>query len=137
VRKVADYPLWLGHVGDVRDLRGLLKAGISAVVDLALEEPPATLTRELVYCRFPLIDGPGNSRWMLRAGAETVAFLLRAGTPTLVYCGACMSRTPSIAGAAIALVRGCSPSEGLAVALQSGAADISPALWSEIQAAIA
>lgn len=137
VRQVSGYPLWLGHVGDVRDLRGVLAAGVLAVVDLAVNEPPATVTRELVYCRFPLIDGPGNAPWLLRAAVESVSTLLREGTPTLVYCGACMSRTPCIAGAAIARVRGCAPAEGLAVVLQSGAADISPGLWSEIQAAIA
>jgi protein-tyrosine phosphatase len=127
----------LGHIGDARDLPGLLSADISAVVDLALDEPPVSLTRELVYCRFPLIDGGGNPRWLLRAAVETVAGLLRARVPSLVYCGAGMSRTPSVAGAAIALVRGCSASEGLAVVLPSGAGDVSPALWLEIQAAIA
>ena len=137
MRRVSGYSLWLGHVGDVRDLRGLLSAGVLAVVDLALNESPAILTRELVYCRFPLIDGSGNPRWLLRAAVETVACLLRSDTPTLVYCGACMSRTPSVAGAAIALVRGCPLAEGLAVALHSGSADISPALWSEIQTAFA
>jgi hypothetical protein len=137
MRRVPGYPLWLGHIGDARDLSALLAAGIAAVVDLALNEAPVPLTRELVYCRFPLIDGAGNPRWLLRAAVETVAGLLHAGVPTLVYCGACMSRTPSVAGAAIALVRGCPPAEGLAIAVQSGAADVSPALWSEIQAATA
>lgn len=92
---------------------------------------------ELRDCRFPLIDGGGNSRWLLRAAVETVACLLRVGVPTLVYCGAGMSRMPSVAGAAIASVRGCLPAEGLALAVQSGAADVSPALWSDILAATA
>src|SRR4051794_38928813 len=66
VRRVPGYTLWLGHVGDARDLSGLLSAGITAVVDLALNEAPVPLARELVYCRFPLIDGGGNPRWLLR-----------------------------------------------------------------------
>src|SRR5688572_12689172 len=94
VRQVPGYPLWLGHAGDARDLRTVLEAGILAVVDLALNEPPAAVTRELVYCRFPLVDGPGNPPWLLRAAVETVAGLVRSDTPTLVYCGAGMSRTP-------------------------------------------
>jgi protein-tyrosine phosphatase len=133
LRKVTDYPLWLGHVGDVRDPSKLLAAGISAVVDLALNKQPATLPRELVYCRFPLIDGPGNPRARLRTAVETVASLLRSGTPTLVYCGAGMSRSPAVAGAAIALVTGCSLAEGLTVVSQSGARDVSPGLWAEIE----
>ena len=135
MRRVPGYPLWLGHVGDARNVTAILSAGILAVVDLAGDEPPARLTRELAYCRFPMIDGSGNPGWLLRAAVEAVAGFLRSGTPTLVYCGAGMSRTPSIAGAAIATVQGCSPAEGLAVALQGGAADVSPALWSEILAA--
>ncbi|MEO6811536.1 MAG: protein phosphatase, partial [Isosphaeraceae bacterium] len=108
MRQIPDYALWLGHVGDVRDLNGVYAAGILALVDLAVEEPPAFLTRELVYCRFPLLDGSGNPGWLLRAAIETVACLLRCNTPTLIYCGAGMSRSPAIAGAAVGLVRGCS-----------------------------
>src|SRR5205085_1881187 len=36
MRQVPGCSLWLGHVGDARDLRGVLSAGILAVVDLAL-----------------------------------------------------------------------------------------------------
>ena len=136
MRLISGYKLWLGHVGDARDLGGLHSLGVAAIVDLALDEVPIPLTRELVYCRFPLLDGGGNPPWLLRAAVETVASLLRAGVPTLVYCGACMSRTPTVAGAAIASVRGCPPVEGLALAVQSGAADVSPALWSDILAAV-
>lgn len=137
MRQIPDCKLWLGHVGDARDLTRLLSAGIVAVVDLARDEATPPLARELVYCRFPLIDGSGNPRWLLRSAVETVAGLLREGVPTFVYCGAGMSRTPSLAGAAIALARGCTPSEGLAHAVRERAADVSPALWSEIQETIA
>jgi protein-tyrosine phosphatase len=134
VRKVPGYPLWLGHIGDAHDLRHVLSTGILAVVDLALEEPPSALTRELAYCRFPLLDGPGNPPWLLRAAVDMVAGLLRSGTPTLVFCGAGMSRTPVIAAAAIAQVRDCSLSESLASLLESSCADVSPGLLSEVQA---
>jgi hypothetical protein len=136
MRKLAGYPLWLGHVGNVHDPSQLVEAGISAVVDLALNEPPVTLPRELVYCRFPLIDGTGNPPWLLRMAVETTAGLLRSGTSTLVYCGVGMSRSPAVVGAAIALVRGCSLPEGLIAALESGSGDVSPGLWAEIEEAI-
>ena len=135
MRQVVGYSLWLGHVGDVQHLPNVLSAGILAIVDLALDELP--LPRELVHCRFPLIDGSGNPRWLLQAAVATVVCLVRSETPTLLYCGAGMSRAPAVAGAAIAVVRGCSPEEGLSVATRSGAADVSPALWSELRAAIA
>jgi protein-tyrosine phosphatase len=137
LRRVAGYSLWIGHVGDVRDPVELLAAGISAVVDLASNAQLATLPRELVYCRFPLIDGPGNPPALLRMAVETVASLLRSGAPTLVYCGAGMSRSPAVAGAAIALVHGCSLAEGLVVAMQSGPGDVSPGLWAGVEEAMA
>jgi hypothetical protein len=137
MRRVADYSLWLGHVGDVQQLPHVLSAGIVAIVDLAGNEAPSLIPRDLVYCRFPLVDGAGNPRGLLQAAVGTVACLLRSETPTLIYCGTGMSRSPAVAGAAIAVVRGCSPEEGLSVATRSGAADVSPALWSELRAAIA
>jgi protein-tyrosine phosphatase len=123
----------LGHSGDVRDIRGLFAAGIAAVVDLAIHEVPAPAPRELVYCRFPIVDGTGNPPWLLRAAVETVAGLIREGVPTLVGCGLGLSRSPCIAGAAIARVRGCPADEGLAVALKSAPADVSAALWAEVR----
>ena len=137
MRQILPYSLWLGHVGDVRDLRGVLAAGIAALVDLALNEPPAAVTRELVYCRFPLVDGSGNPTWLLRAAVETTAGLLREGVPTLVYCGAGMSRAPAVAAAAISLVSGDLPDACLTAVAQSGPSDVSPALWREIRAIVA
>jgi protein-tyrosine phosphatase len=133
MRQLSGYSLWLGHCGDVRDLRAVLSAGILAVVDLALNEPPAHVTRELVYCRFPLVDGRGNPPWLLRAAVDCIANLLRSGIPTLVYCANGMSRSPCIAASAVSQVTGCPPAEALALVSASGPADISPALWYELE----
>jgi protein-tyrosine phosphatase len=137
MRLVADSSLWLGHVGDVRDLRAVLATGILAVVDLALNEPPATVTRDLVYCRFPLVDGIGNPSWLLRTAVDCVAGFLCSRTPTLVYCANGMSRSPAIAATALARVCGCSPAEALSLVAESGPLDVSPGLWFEIKAALA
>ena len=52
--------LWLGHALDIREPRSLFDVGVEAVVDVAYEEPPAQLPRQLIYCRFPINDGGGN-----------------------------------------------------------------------------
>ena len=134
MRRIVEFSLWVGHVGDMRDLRAVLATGILAVVDLAMNEPPATVTRELAYCRFPLVDGTGNPPWLLQAAIDCVAGLLRSDTPTLVFCGAGMSRSPCIAAAAIARVRGCSAEEALSEVATSGSVDVAPGLWSEVRA---
>jgi protein-tyrosine phosphatase len=135
MRQIGNLRLWTGHVGDLRDPQPIIDAGILAVVDLALEERATVLPRNLVYCRFPLIDGPGNSAALMRAAVETVACLLRLSTPTLICCGAGMSRSPCIAGAAIALTGGYAFDEGLKLVSSSGPIDISPGLWADIHMA--
>jgi hypothetical protein len=134
VRKVEGYPLWIGHAGDVADPSGVLSAGIRAIVSVAPNELPSAFPCDLVYCRFPLVDGAGNPAWLLRTAIEAVACLVRCDTPTLVVCGAGMSRSPSVAAAAISVVRACALNEALRAVLRSGPADVSPGLWSEIQA---
>jgi protein-tyrosine phosphatase len=137
MRQIPGYPLWIGHVGDVRDLRSLLSADITAVVDLALNEPPATITRDLVYCRFPLLDGAGNPPWLLRAAVEAVAGFVRSHVPTLLFCGAGMSRSPCVAAAALALVRQCTLADAITLVTGTGPIDASPALLSDLQTILA
>ena len=88
MRQVSPHLLWIGHSGDRSDPRRLHAAGISAIVDVAIDEAPASVGRELVYCRFPLMDGPANHRWMVRVAIDCVASLLRTRTPVLVCCAA-------------------------------------------------
>ncbi|MBY0514346.1 MAG: dual specificity protein phosphatase family protein [Gemmataceae bacterium] len=103
MRRVGDYPLWIGTARDARDIKRVLDAGIEAIVDLAMEEPPVVGTRELVCLRFPLTDDDGNAAWLVLAAVGAVAELVSAGVPTLVACGAGMSRSPTVAAAALAI----------------------------------
>ncbi|WP_422928795.1 protein-tyrosine phosphatase family protein [Singulisphaera sp. PoT] len=132
MRRIAGYPLWLGHAGDGRDLRAIHEAGIEAVVDLAANEPPAVLSRDLIYLRFPLADGPGNPPWLVRLAVESVAKLLASGTPTLVCCSEGLSRSPCIAAAAIDHLNPGETPQGLARIAGAGIADASPLLWAEV-----
>lgn len=129
MRRIAELPLWIGTARDARDIRGVLDLGIEAVVDLAVDEPPVLTTRELVYLRFPLVDGEGNPAWLLRLAAKTVARLLAAGVPTLVACSAGASRSPVIAAMAMAKREGIQPEDALT---RVGHGDVSPALWREV-----
>jgi hypothetical protein len=101
VRHIPDYSLWLGHAGDARDRHELLRLGVGAVVDLAVEEPPAVAGHEMVYCRFPLLDGAENPPWLLRAAIDMTATLLREKVPTLVACSSGVSRAPAVTAAAL------------------------------------
>jgi hypothetical protein len=130
MRRVGEYPLWIGNARDARDIRAVLDAGIEAVVDLGMEELPVRPTRELVYLRFPWIDGGGNSGWMLRAAVAALVELVQAQVPTLVACGAGMSRSPCLAAAAVAAIEGRPMAAVLAT--MSGPVDVSPELMREL-----
>lgn len=133
MRQVSGYPLWVGTARDARDVRAVLDAGITAVVDLAVEEPPAGLTRELVYLRFPLTDGGGNSVWLLKAAAHTLAGLIRQAVPTLVSCGGGLSRSPAVAALGLCFATDQRAPDVLLRQVQAGAAsDVHPALWNDV-----
>jgi hypothetical protein len=133
MKQVDGLPLWLGHAGDGRDFRQIVATGIRAVVQLALEEPSLAPPRELLYLRFPLLDGEGNEPALLKFAIRTVASLLQARLPTLVCCGSGMSRSPAVAAAALALVGDGDVSARLQEIEQFGPMDVSPGLWREIQ----
>ena len=132
MRNVIPNLLWIGNVLDVADLAPIFQAGIEAIVDLALNEKPAQLAREFIYCRFPLNDGGGNPPQRLRAAVDGVESLISKRIPTLVYCSAGMSRSLAVTAVALARSRGQAP-EDILLALASGQPhDVSPILWSDI-----
>jgi len=128
--------LWVGVVHESRDLRRLYDLGVEAVADFAASEPPAVLGRDMVYCRIPISDGVGNPHELLRLCVQTVEQLLRAGRPTLVVCGAALSRSPAIAAVAWARVRGVAPELVLKEVAAQHQCNVSPGFWSELLTAM-
>jgi len=135
MRAVVADELWIGNTADAQDLGHILETGILALVDLRLEELPPQLTRDLVYCRFPMIDGSGNAPWLLKAAVDTIVSVIRGQVPTLVFCASGMSRSPSFVAAALALVSGQPPQVTLASVTTGYPHDVSASLWSEINQA--
>ena len=134
MRQIIDKPLWIGNARDARDLQSIHDHGIQAVVDLAAEEPPAVLSRDLVYCRFPLLDGSGNPAWLLRSAIESVTRLISSDVPLLVACSAGMSRSPVIVAAALATVNRQPMDECLTQILSDGPQQVSAPLVNDVQA---
>jgi protein-tyrosine phosphatase len=132
MRRIGNRALWVGPALNAAELRAIHEQGIEALIDLAINEPIPQLTRELTYCRFPLIDGSGNRPELLRMAVRTTAALIRSGTPTLVFCSGGMSRSPAIAAAALAVATGAPPANCLAEVMATGPKDLSPALWKDV-----
>jgi hypothetical protein len=136
MHQISNTSLWLGHRGDLDDMRQVLGQGIEALVDVATNEPPAHLPRETFYCRFPLVDNAENPPWLVKQAIATVAGLLREKVPTLVYCVAGMSRSPCIAAAALAVVRGIEFQDALTGIADQLGMDVTPALVGQVQAIV-
>ena len=133
MREILPRLLWIGNARDARDLNQVLDLGITAVVELAREEPPISYPREIVYCRLPLIDGDENQTVVLQTALTTVARFISADLPTLVSCSAGMSRSPAIVAGALSLVHDFPFSEALQQVAAAGPCDVAPGLWNEIQ----
>jgi hypothetical protein len=134
--RLEPYKLLIGNASDCRDSARVRSLGIVAVIDLAVNEPPPVLSRELTVCRFPLHDGMTNPNWLLAAAIDCVAGFVRANVPTLVCCSAGMSRAPTIASTGIAKATGRSPAEVLREIQKLTHVDVSPGLLACSTAAI-
>jgi hypothetical protein len=130
--QILPYPLWVGHAEAGTDHRRLFDAGIRALVELAVEEPSVPPPREIIYGRFPLVDGTGNDPAVLYLAVQTVEVLVRMHVPTLVRCGGGVSRAPAVAAAAMAAAFGESAERCLQRIVDHHATDVSPGLWSEV-----
>jgi len=133
IRNVYSDLLYVGNAMDARDLRAINDNQIRAVVDLAINEPPASLGREIIYCRFPLNDGGGNNNGLIAITVRTIAAMVQNKTRTIVACSAGMSRAPSVAAASVALITGREPDECLEDIISHAPNDVSPILWAQIK----
>lgn len=128
--------LWLGNILDADDLRRVLDTGVGALVCLAAEELPPRITRDLIYLRYPLLDGGGNRPEMIRAAVEAILSLVEKKIPTMVYCGAGMSRSPAVVAAALSRLRSSSPDDEIAALLHNQPHDVSPLVWRDVKQAL-
>lgn len=133
MREVISNLAWIGHARDARNVARVLDLGIKAVIDLAIDEPAVPFPRDITYGRFPLCDGAGNEDGVLLAAITTTRILVEATVPTLVFCGAGMSRSPAIVAAAIAIMRDIDLDAALRIVAEAGPHDVSPALWSDVR----
>ena len=124
--------LWIGHAFDVREPRPLFDAGIAAVIDVAYEEPPAQIPRQLTYCRFPLNDGGGNDARILLQTLRTATDFLRSGTRTIIACSAGMSRSPTVAAFALAHHLSELPDDVIARIAELKSLELKSELWNDL-----
>ena len=133
MRRLTPYSVWVGHAGDGIAFRELFDLVIRAVVQLAAEEAPIQIPREFVYLRFPLIDGVGNDPELLDLAIRSVESLIRKEIPTLVCCGAGMSRSTAIVAAALMTLRSEEIEKCLEFVIKSSPVDLSAGLFADIK----
>ncbi len=124
--------LWIGNAHDIREPGPLFDTGIAAVVDVAYEEVPSLLPRQMIYCRFPLNDGGGNELKLLLQTVQTLLDLLAAEIPTIVACSAGMSRSPTIVSFALAAHLSQLPEEVIERISKIRSLEVKPELWNDV-----
>jgi hypothetical protein len=132
MRQVPGHPLWLGHVGDARDVRTVLSTGVLSVLDLAGNELPVEYPRDVAYARFPFVDGAGNPPWLIRSALATLTEWLTDRIPSFVYCSAGLSRSPAVAAVALSRITGKPPADMLKLVTGTTTHDVSPGLWADL-----
>jgi len=132
MKQIEPYPVWIGHGGEAQDFRQLFDVGIEAVVELAAEEPSFPPRRDMIACRFPLIDGVGNPPHVLAMAIRTVAALIAAKVPLLVCSSEGMSRAPAVVAAALSSIHCEPPEECLKRITHHHPSDVCPGFWSDV-----
>ncbi|MEW4451905.1 VOC family protein [Bremerella sp. JC817] len=132
MRNILPGKLWIANARQVRDIRSVLAEGVTAIIDLAMEEPPIAFPRDILYARFPLLDGSGNERAVLNCSVLSLVELIQDERPTVVACSGGMSRSPIITAAALAQVNKISLESAVQQVTASGPHDLSPGLLSEV-----
>jgi len=133
MNQIKPHQLWIGNAGDCRAISRILGNDIRAIVQLAAEEQPAVFPRELISCRFPLLDGTGNDADLIDLAARCVANLVERGVATLVCCGAGMSRSPAIVAAALSRINRSDLGKSLEAVIKVHPADVSLGFWKEVR----
>ncbi len=132
MRDVITDRLWIGNVQDAANTAQLFDSRIEAVFDLASNEKPQSIPREIIYCRFPLIDGGDNSQEVLEAAIDSLTTLVAKQIRTLVVCSAGMSRSVAVTAAALALTNQMPVQDAMITLAGDSPHDVSPLLWNDI-----
>ena len=133
--KIPDSILWLGNAADLRDIRRVL-LNVTAIIDLAIEEPLPEIPRVTNYCRFVLTDDGENNPALIRAAIQTAAGFVAGNQSTVICCNAGINRSPAIAAAVLSRLSGKQPAECLKRIASLKPLDINPALWQQIESII-
>lgn len=95
--------LFLGTLEDAGNSSLLDEQGISAIVSLTYTEPEDGFPEDKTVSRWPMMDGPQNSREQFEQAVAVVEAHLDQETGVLVHCSAGASRSPAVAATALAL----------------------------------
>ena len=137
MREIVPQLLWIGNARDARAIPDVLATGITAVIDLAAEEPPIQFPRDIIYCRFPILDGEGNVPEIINSAIDVIVNLQSAQIPTLVACSTGMSRSPAVVSAVLAIIESIPLAAAIDRIAVAGPCDISPGIMHAIHECLA
>ena len=97
--------IWLGNSRDARKLEELERAGITAILNVAIDLPNRVQHPEIVSSHTGLVDGPGNGPARYLSAILQLAALTQAGYTVLVHCHEGISRSPFVVACLLVVAR--------------------------------
>jgi len=129
--------LWIGNAQEIRDPHALASLGIATVIDIAANEEPAELPQSFTYIRVPLNDGGGNEDARLFLAIQTVANVLRSGSPAAIACSYGMSRAPTVTAFGLSKFLNEPAKEIIQRIAKQRQLDVNSNLWNHAEAVVA
>lgn len=104
MNKISD-KIYLGNSKDAANDFDLAQAGITAVLNVAIDLP-CPVRKGIVSYRVGLYDGPGNPAGMFEAAVVTLGSLIEGDHTVLIHCHAGISRSPAVLAAYLTAKKG-------------------------------
>ncbi len=94
--------IWIGNSQDAKNIQALKDAGITAILNCAIDLAPALGWKDgFKHYHIGLVDGPGNGRLIYHAAASILYHLMES-EKTLVHCHEGRSRSAMVVAMALA-----------------------------------
>lgn len=105
MREIVD-GLFVGDVQDAGRPDELRRRGVTSVVTLLHSDPDEPYPESVTVHRYPLVDGPQADRETFTDASNRLRELLAANETVFCHCSAGVSRSASVAAAALAVRSG-------------------------------
>lgn len=128
--------LYVGDIRDASNTKQYYRYEIDAAVKLSHKAPDGGYLDHVEVHDHSMIDGPQNDQGSMTEAVRATADLLSKGETVFVHCSAGASRSPSVAAAALAVLKGVDVQEAGEQVRDARQIQVHPDVWENAQRAV-